>query len=1046
MLISYAQNFEDVILSRALSHIECGFYIDIGAQDPVVDSVSLVFHQRGWGGIHIEPTSHYASLLREQRPGDRVLQVAVGKPTGVLPLYEFPGSGISTLEPVIAERHRSRGFEVRETSTEVIALSTILRMAGGKDIHWMKIDVEGFEKQVLASWGNSAVRPWIVVVEATLPLTQIQTHESWESLLTGRGYEFAYFDGLNRFYVSEKHKRLKDVLAVPPNVFDGFGLNGTANAPFHRVITERFAVEKEAAAQAVAAREAEVSAAIAARDELARKMEIVRAESCAMQQRLEAALREKQAEYEAALGSNQAGFEAKLSATRAELQKAALEKQAELESILRDKQSALDSAVEEVRVHERDARQARVLSSRIEESADKYVALLERELRDSKAESLRALERHRAEVERLTRVQQVSLQESRHASEMRAERDRARSDERVSALQAELAAERSSGEGLNARFSELEASAEAAKVELERSFQAHLAEVCATHEKQLTHLKNEHAAQVHACEQQIGRAAETIDRLKEESAAAATRFRSEREEVDRRIREERRANLFAWRSRLDRVSADHAKKVAEIQAQREIGLAALAEREMSRSAVIAEHASAVEQLRRAARSEQNELVARHVSQLMALKTLHEQRDRELNERLTDAQAALVSAESRLLAQEKAFHDELAERDRRGAAERDALTRANVASLSLVREETKARADAELTELQRRFVDDINRGEQVREALLSQLSALRTCVDELSESGSWRVASRLLSLGGRDPIAGLRSSIASALELSEVRVPLFTSSQTHEAFAFDALEPASKREPHGDAAQPSPPAGQGIRDETARRSQEMSMMDRPAVTLNELLALYDEDFVRSAYLTLLRRPADPAGLSNYVGLIRRGVSREQILTALAASPEGRGANVPLPGLAELVERQKPRPRSFMDRLLRRSDPNVLGSIERHLRMLENRLYLFDKSVTTTRLEVGQVAVGLSALTRRLAEPQADPQMVAAVTALRQAVEDQQRLLQVALSRQQDQPSAVPEPDAPASREESCSAVEGLSASARSVLAQLLALRRFHEKVN
>ena len=50
-MISYAQNFEDVMLWRALKHVERGFYIDIGAQDPVVDSVSLAFYEQGWRGV-----------------------------------------------------------------------------------------------------------------------------------------------------------------------------------------------------------------------------------------------------------------------------------------------------------------------------------------------------------------------------------------------------------------------------------------------------------------------------------------------------------------------------------------------------------------------------------------------------------------------------------------------------------------------------------------------------------------------------------------------------------------------------------------------------------------------------------------------------------------------------------------------------------------------------------------------------------------------------------------------------------------------------------
>ena len=35
--ISYAQNNEDVLLWRALGHVRDGFYIDVGANDPVHD-------------------------------------------------------------------------------------------------------------------------------------------------------------------------------------------------------------------------------------------------------------------------------------------------------------------------------------------------------------------------------------------------------------------------------------------------------------------------------------------------------------------------------------------------------------------------------------------------------------------------------------------------------------------------------------------------------------------------------------------------------------------------------------------------------------------------------------------------------------------------------------------------------------------------------------------------------------------------------------------------------------------------------------------------
>jgi FkbM family methyltransferase len=239
-ITSYAQNFEDVMLWRALSHIQRGFYIDIGAQDPIVDSVSLAFYEHGWHGLHVEPTSLYAELLRQQRPGDTIIQAAVGDGPSIIQFYEIPGSGISTADANIAAQHHERGFSVQETTVPCLPLSAIFDAAPEREIHWLKIDVEGFERQVLSTWGSSTVRPWIVVIESTLPLTRIETHQNWEELLTELGYSRVYFDGLNRYYIYEAHLALQSAFQLPPNIFDDFVLNGTASAPFHKRIEGRY--------------------------------------------------------------------------------------------------------------------------------------------------------------------------------------------------------------------------------------------------------------------------------------------------------------------------------------------------------------------------------------------------------------------------------------------------------------------------------------------------------------------------------------------------------------------------------------------------------------------------------------------------------------------------------------------------------------------------------------------------------------------------------------------------------------------------------------
>ena len=90
LFTSYAQNFEDVILWRALKHINAGFYVDIGAGDPLVDSVSLAFYERGWRGIHVEPLPNYAAKLRQARPDEEVIEAAIAKEPGTLIFFDVP--------------------------------------------------------------------------------------------------------------------------------------------------------------------------------------------------------------------------------------------------------------------------------------------------------------------------------------------------------------------------------------------------------------------------------------------------------------------------------------------------------------------------------------------------------------------------------------------------------------------------------------------------------------------------------------------------------------------------------------------------------------------------------------------------------------------------------------------------------------------------------------------------------------------------------------------------------------------------------------------
>ncbi len=220
--VSYAQNFEDVMLWRALKDVPQGFYIDVGAQDPDIDSVTRAFYERGWSGINIEPVPRYHELLCRARPRDVNLMLAAGAEESERDFFEIPDTGLSTFDAQLAAKHRDAGWASTSRRVKQKRLGDVWSEHVKGEVHFLKVDAEGSEPDVLAGAGLQQHRPWIILVEAVAPLTQIAEHDKWERTIIESGYAFAYFDGLNRFYVAREHADLAQRFAVPPNLFDDF--------------------------------------------------------------------------------------------------------------------------------------------------------------------------------------------------------------------------------------------------------------------------------------------------------------------------------------------------------------------------------------------------------------------------------------------------------------------------------------------------------------------------------------------------------------------------------------------------------------------------------------------------------------------------------------------------------------------------------------------------------------------------------------------------------------------------------------------------------
>lgn len=361
--VSYAQNFEDVLLWRALHEVGQGSYIDIGAQDPEVDSVSLAFFKAGWRGIHVEPTPAYAAKLRDARPGEIVIEAAVTDAEGPIQFFEIPETGISTGRSDIAAHHKQAGFNPREIFTPTVRLDRLLSTVDG-EIHWMKIDVEGMEADVLRSWGKSPVRPWILVIESTFPNSERPTQQLWMGEVQKRGYSEAFFDGLSRYFVHEMHAELAERLNRPANVFDAYQI------AHQHVSAKLLREELEQSSERIREHESDASTL---------RSQLVDAQQCVVAVREEVALASKelasarQAEAEAARELAEA---AKTHAARIE---AILRESRAAEQALRDKN---EEAIQELRLKLEEAKTAEwsavAESARLQERTSALAQELER--------------------------------------------------------------------------------------------------------------------------------------------------------------------------------------------------------------------------------------------------------------------------------------------------------------------------------------------------------------------------------------------------------------------------------------------------------------------------------------------------------------------------------------------------------------------------------------------------------------------------------------------------------------------------------------------
>lgn len=218
MIVSYAGSAEDVMLRRFFGDQAAGFYIDIGAHDPLIGSVTQHFYLSGWRGINIEPLPAFFQRLVDARPDDINLNVAVSENAGTLDLIvDHTEPGLSTMTQELADEYARAGHRLERIQVPTRPLAAIVREhCAGKTVDFLKIDAEGHELEILRGIDLSGWRPRLILIEAGYK------PEVWAPIVESAGYVLAGTDLWNRYYVRSEDAARAELLRCPANVTDRY--------------------------------------------------------------------------------------------------------------------------------------------------------------------------------------------------------------------------------------------------------------------------------------------------------------------------------------------------------------------------------------------------------------------------------------------------------------------------------------------------------------------------------------------------------------------------------------------------------------------------------------------------------------------------------------------------------------------------------------------------------------------------------------------------------------------------------------------------------
>lgn len=159
---TYSQCGEDLFIKNFFKKKKIGFYLDIGAFNPVKYNNTFLLYKKGWRGINIDLNQTSIDMFNIFRPRDRNICAAISSKENIVKVNIE--NIFSPLNTISIERSKQLNQENIKVNSYYIKTKKINKLIK-TEFDFLNIDVEGIDLKVLKSIRLNFYKPQLICIE-----------------------------------------------------------------------------------------------------------------------------------------------------------------------------------------------------------------------------------------------------------------------------------------------------------------------------------------------------------------------------------------------------------------------------------------------------------------------------------------------------------------------------------------------------------------------------------------------------------------------------------------------------------------------------------------------------------------------------------------------------------------------------------------------------------------------------------------------------------------------------------------------------------------